>query len=56
MKSKSEEKKYMPDISQKEIEELRKTIEATSQKVVAENINRMKEITTGLLKLIQKTV
>jgi benzoyl-CoA reductase/2-hydroxyglutaryl-CoA dehydratase subunit BcrC/BadD/HgdB len=43
MKSQSEERRYMPELSQKEIEELRKTIEATSQKVVAENIKRMKE-------------
>jgi benzoyl-CoA reductase/2-hydroxyglutaryl-CoA dehydratase subunit BcrC/BadD/HgdB len=41
MKSKSEEKKYMPELPQKEIEELRKTITATSQKVVAENIAKM---------------
>jgi benzoyl-CoA reductase/2-hydroxyglutaryl-CoA dehydratase subunit BcrC/BadD/HgdB len=43
MKSQSVEKKYMPDISQKEIEELRKTIEATSKKVIAENIEKMKK-------------
>jgi benzoyl-CoA reductase/2-hydroxyglutaryl-CoA dehydratase subunit BcrC/BadD/HgdB len=43
MKNKSEEKKYMPEISQKEVEELRKTITATSQRVVAENIEKMKK-------------
>jgi benzoyl-CoA reductase/2-hydroxyglutaryl-CoA dehydratase subunit BcrC/BadD/HgdB len=43
MKSQSEEKKYMPEISQKEIEALRNTIEATSRKIVAENIERMKK-------------
>jgi benzoyl-CoA reductase/2-hydroxyglutaryl-CoA dehydratase subunit BcrC/BadD/HgdB len=43
MKSQSAEKKYMPEISQKEIEELRKTIEATSKKVIAENIEKMKK-------------
>ncbi len=43
MKSQSEEKKYMPEISQKEIEELRNAIKATSQKVIAENIERMKQ-------------
>jgi benzoyl-CoA reductase/2-hydroxyglutaryl-CoA dehydratase subunit BcrC/BadD/HgdB len=46
MKSQSEEKqekKYMPEIPKKEIEELRKTIEATSQRVIAENIERMKK-------------
>jgi benzoyl-CoA reductase/2-hydroxyglutaryl-CoA dehydratase subunit BcrC/BadD/HgdB len=42
MKSKNEEKKYMPEISQKEIEELRNSIKNTSQKVMAENIERMK--------------
>jgi benzoyl-CoA reductase/2-hydroxyglutaryl-CoA dehydratase subunit BcrC/BadD/HgdB len=43
MKSKSEEKKYMPEISQKEIEELRNSIKSSSQKVIAENIVRMKK-------------
>jgi benzoyl-CoA reductase/2-hydroxyglutaryl-CoA dehydratase subunit BcrC/BadD/HgdB len=43
MKSKSEEKRYMPEISQKEIDELRKTITATSQRVIAENIEKMKK-------------
>src|SRR3972149_1812435 len=43
MKSQSEEKKYMPEISKKEIEELRNTIQASSQKIIAENIERMKK-------------
>ncbi len=43
MKNQSEEKKYMPEISQKEIEELRNTIETTSRKIIAENIERMKK-------------
>ncbi len=43
MNSQNEEKKYMPEISEKEIEELRKTIEATSRKIVAENIEKMKK-------------
>jgi benzoyl-CoA reductase/2-hydroxyglutaryl-CoA dehydratase subunit BcrC/BadD/HgdB len=43
MKSESVEKKYMPEISQKEIEELRSTIQATSRRVIAENIERMKK-------------
>jgi benzoyl-CoA reductase/2-hydroxyglutaryl-CoA dehydratase subunit BcrC/BadD/HgdB len=43
MKSKSEEKRYMPEISQKEIEELRKNIESTSRRIIAENIERMKK-------------
>jgi benzoyl-CoA reductase/2-hydroxyglutaryl-CoA dehydratase subunit BcrC/BadD/HgdB len=43
MKSKSEERRYVPEISQKEIEELRSTIKAASQKIIAENIERMKK-------------
>ena len=43
MKSISEEKKYMPEISKREIEELRSTIKAASQKIIAENIAKMKK-------------
>lgn len=43
MKSQSEEKKYTPELSLKEVEELRKTIKATSQRIVAENIDKMKK-------------
>jgi len=43
MKNQNEEKKYMPEISPKEIEELRNSIKITSQKVIAENIERMKK-------------
>ena len=43
MKNQTEEKKYMPEISKKEIEELRNTIEQASQKIIAENIERMKK-------------
>jgi benzoyl-CoA reductase/2-hydroxyglutaryl-CoA dehydratase subunit BcrC/BadD/HgdB len=43
MKNQNEEKKYIPEISQKEIEELRNSIKASSQKVIAENIERMKK-------------
>ena len=43
MKSQSEEKKYMPELPQKEVEDLRKNITATSQRVVAENIEKMKK-------------
>jgi benzoyl-CoA reductase/2-hydroxyglutaryl-CoA dehydratase subunit BcrC/BadD/HgdB len=43
MKSQSEEKKYMPELPEKEVEELRKNITATSQRVVAENIEKMKK-------------
>ena len=43
MTSQNEEKKYMPEISQKEIDELRNSVKAASQKVMAENIERMKK-------------
>jgi benzoyl-CoA reductase/2-hydroxyglutaryl-CoA dehydratase subunit BcrC/BadD/HgdB len=43
MKNQNEEKKYLPEISQKEIEELRNSIKTTSQKVIAENIERMRK-------------
>jgi benzoyl-CoA reductase/2-hydroxyglutaryl-CoA dehydratase subunit BcrC/BadD/HgdB len=53
MKSQSEEKKYMPEISQREIEELRKTIEATSRRVIAENIEKMKKTDPNRPKAMQ---
>src|SRR5208283_1657940 len=37
------EKKYTPELSTKEIEELRNSIKAGSQKIIAENIERMKK-------------
>ncbi len=43
MKSEKIEKKYTPEISTKEIEELRNSIKAASQKIIAENIERMKK-------------
>jgi benzoyl-CoA reductase/2-hydroxyglutaryl-CoA dehydratase subunit BcrC/BadD/HgdB len=43
MKDQNEEKKYIPEISQKEIEEQRNSVKAASQKVIAENIERMKK-------------
>jgi benzoyl-CoA reductase/2-hydroxyglutaryl-CoA dehydratase subunit BcrC/BadD/HgdB len=43
MKSRNEQKKYMPEISQKEINELRNSIRITSEKIMAENIERMKK-------------
>jgi benzoyl-CoA reductase/2-hydroxyglutaryl-CoA dehydratase subunit BcrC/BadD/HgdB len=43
MKSESEHRKYVPEISQKEIDELRTTIKAASQKIIAKNIERMKK-------------
>lgn len=43
MKAQSKEKKFMPEIPQKEAEELRNSIKTSSQKVIAENIARMKK-------------
>lgn len=43
MKSQSKEKKYMPEIPPKEIEELRNAITTSSQRIIAENIERMKK-------------
>jgi benzoyl-CoA reductase/2-hydroxyglutaryl-CoA dehydratase subunit BcrC/BadD/HgdB len=40
---KSQEKKYMPEISQKEIEELRNQVKAASQRIMTENIEKMKK-------------
>jgi benzoyl-CoA reductase/2-hydroxyglutaryl-CoA dehydratase subunit BcrC/BadD/HgdB len=53
MKNQSEEKKYMPEISQKEIEELRNTIVTTSRKIIAENIERMKKADANRPKAMQ---
>ena len=36
-------KKYMPEVSRKEIEELKTTMKAASQKVIADNIEHMKK-------------
>ena len=36
-------KKYMPEVSRKEIEELKTTMKAASLKVMADNIERMKK-------------
>jgi benzoyl-CoA reductase/2-hydroxyglutaryl-CoA dehydratase subunit BcrC/BadD/HgdB len=43
MKSENVEKKYMPEIPRKEIEELRNSVKTASQKIMAENIERMKK-------------
>jgi benzoyl-CoA reductase/2-hydroxyglutaryl-CoA dehydratase subunit BcrC/BadD/HgdB len=37
------EKRYMPEVSRKEIDELRNTVKAASQKIIADNIDRMKK-------------
>jgi benzoyl-CoA reductase/2-hydroxyglutaryl-CoA dehydratase subunit BcrC/BadD/HgdB len=42
MKTENVEKKYMPEISKKEAEELRNSMKAASEKVMADNIERMK--------------
>src|SRR3990170_9072109 len=39
----AQEKKYIPEIPQKEIDELRNSAKAMSDKVVAENVERMKK-------------
>ncbi len=36
-------KRYMPEVSRKEIDELKTTMKAASQKVIADNIERMKK-------------
>jgi len=43
MKSEKTEKKYTPEISTKEIDELRNSIKTASQKIMAENIEHMKK-------------
>ena len=43
MKSQTKEKKYMAELPQKEIEELRNSIKTSSQRIIAENIERMKK-------------
>ncbi|MGB9914228.1 MAG: 2-hydroxyacyl-CoA dehydratase subunit D [Candidatus Bathyarchaeales archaeon] len=53
MKSSGEEKKYMLDISQKEIEELRTAIRATSQKMTADYIERMRKADKNRPKTMQ---
>jgi benzoyl-CoA reductase/2-hydroxyglutaryl-CoA dehydratase subunit BcrC/BadD/HgdB len=53
MNSQNVEKKYMPEISQKEIEELRNAIQATSQQIIAENIEKMKKADPNRPKAMQ---
>jgi benzoyl-CoA reductase/2-hydroxyglutaryl-CoA dehydratase subunit BcrC/BadD/HgdB len=43
MTNQSKEKKYVPEIPQKEIEELKNSIKTSSQRIIAENIERMKK-------------
>ena len=43
MKTENTEKKYTPQLPPKEIEELRNTIKASSERIMVENIERMKK-------------
>ncbi|MBE3115830.1 2-hydroxyacyl-CoA dehydratase [Candidatus Bathyarchaeota archaeon] len=43
MKNQNEPKKFMPEMAQKEMDELRNTIKAASQKIMNENIEHMKK-------------
>ena len=43
MKTENVENKYMPEISKKEADEMRNSMKAASEKIMAENIERMKK-------------
>ena len=43
MAKETAEKRYMPEVSRREIDELKNTVKAASQKVIADNIERMKK-------------
>jgi phage terminase Nu1 subunit (DNA packaging protein) len=43
MKPETVEKRFMPELPRKEIDELKSTIKAASQKIIADNIERMKK-------------
>ena len=43
MKSEKVERKYVPEIPRKEIDELRNSVKTASEKIIAENIERMKK-------------
>jgi len=43
METKNKEKRYMPEIPPKEMEELRNSIKTSSQRIIADNIERMKK-------------
>ena len=53
MKSKTEEKKYAPEMQPREVEELRKSIKTSSQRIIAENIDRMKKTAQNRPKAMQ---
>jgi hypothetical protein len=43
MKSQTAEKKYLPEMPQKEVDELNATVMSSSEKIMADNIVRMKK-------------
>src|SRR5512137_1582561 len=43
MKNETVERKFMPEMPRKEIDELRNTVKTASQKIIADNIERMKK-------------
>jgi benzoyl-CoA reductase/2-hydroxyglutaryl-CoA dehydratase subunit BcrC/BadD/HgdB len=43
MKNQLPERRYMPEVSKKEIDDLTNTVNAASQKIIADNIERMKK-------------
>lgn len=43
MKNQLPERRYMPEVSKKEIDDLKNTVKAASQKIIADNIERMKK-------------
>jgi benzoyl-CoA reductase/2-hydroxyglutaryl-CoA dehydratase subunit BcrC/BadD/HgdB len=53
MKDQNKEKRFMSDMPRKEIEELHKSIKTSSQKVIAENIERMKKTSQNRPKAMQ---
>jgi benzoyl-CoA reductase/2-hydroxyglutaryl-CoA dehydratase subunit BcrC/BadD/HgdB len=42
-KNQTEPKRFMPEIAQKEMDELRNTVKAASERIMAENVERMKK-------------
>ncbi len=43
MKNQPTERRYMPEVSRKEIDELKNTVKTASQRIIADNIERMKK-------------
>jgi hypothetical protein len=44
MKETTVERRYLPEIQQKEMDELRNTVKAASERIIADNIARMKKV------------